>query len=106
MESGWHGMKEASGTSSFRDPVCGMYVRSVSPHRHEHASHEYRFCGAGCLEKFRADPDRYLNKPEAASRQTGRRTVTQTAREAIYTCPMHPEVHPRGPGACPKCGMA
>src|SRR5262249_22208007 len=26
--------------------------------------------------------------------------------EAIYTCPMHPEVHRPGPGACPVCGMA
>lgn len=25
---------------------------------------------------------------------------------AWYTCPMHPEVRQRGPGACPKCGMA
>jgi Cu+-exporting ATPase len=25
---------------------------------------------------------------------------------AIYTCPMHPEVRRRGPGNCPKCGMA
>jgi Cu+-exporting ATPase len=25
---------------------------------------------------------------------------------AIYTCPMHPEVRQRGPGSCPKCGMA
>jgi len=24
----------------------------------------------------------------------------------IYTCPMHPEVHQKGPGVCPKCGMA
>jgi Cu+-exporting ATPase len=23
-----------------------------------------------------------------------------------YTCPMHPDVHSAGPGACPKCGMA
>src|SRR5205085_11306862 len=26
--------------------------------------------------------------------------------EAVYTCPMHPEVHQRGPGSCPLCGMA
>ena len=26
--------------------------------------------------------------------------------EAIYTCPMHPEVRQQGPGACPFCGMA
>ncbi len=23
-----------------------------------------------------------------------------------YTCPMHPEVRQKGPGSCPKCGMA
>src|SRR5882724_3157615 len=23
----------------------------------------------------------------------------------MYTCPMHPEIHQEGPGACPKCGM-
>jgi len=26
--------------------------------------------------------------------------------EAIYTCPMHPEIRQKGPGACPICGMA
>ncbi|MDV6347653.1 copper-translocating P-type ATPase [Nitrosomonas sp. Is35] len=26
--------------------------------------------------------------------------------EAIYTCPMHPEVRQTGPGSCPICGMA
>lgn len=25
---------------------------------------------------------------------------------AIYTCPMHPEIRQAGPGSCPKCGMA
>jgi P-type Cu+ transporter len=29
-----------------------------------------------------------------------------SADERIYTCPMHPEVRQRGPGNCPKCGMA
>jgi cation transport ATPase len=24
----------------------------------------------------------------------------------VYTCPMHPEVEQKGPGSCPKCGMA
>lgn len=27
------------------------------------------------------------------------------AEEAIYTCPMHPEVQQKEPGQCPKCGM-
>jgi len=27
-------------------------------------------------------------------------------QDAIYTCPMHPEIRQVGPGTCPKCGMA
>jgi len=27
-------------------------------------------------------------------------------KNAIYTCPMHPEIEQVGPGTCPKCGMA
>ena len=26
--------------------------------------------------------------------------------DAIYTCPMHPQVRQKGPGSCPICGMA
>src|SRR2546426_11245114 len=29
-----------------------------------------------------------------------------TADDRMYTCPMHPEVRQRGPGNCPKSGMA
>ena len=29
-----------------------------------------------------------------------------TSAEAEHTCPMHPEVKQKGPGKCPKCGMA
>lgn len=25
--------------------------------------------------------------------------------EAVYVCPMHPEVRQAAPGNCPKCGM-
>jgi Cu+-exporting ATPase len=30
----------------------------------------------------------------------------QAKTDAVYTCPMHPEVRQVGPGICPKCGMA
>src|SRR5438067_1119264 len=42
-----------------KDPVCGMNVseKSISL---EHEGKTYRFCSKGCLEKFRADPARYL----------------------------------------------
>ena len=26
--------------------------------------------------------------------------------DGLYTCPMHPEIHQKYPGNCPKCGMA
>jgi P-type Cu+ transporter len=49
-----------------RDPVCGM---TVDPARAkataEHAGKTYYFCCAGCAEKFRADPEKYLNAKPA-----------------------------------------
>lgn len=35
-----------------------------------------------------------------------KKTATLDVADPIYTCPMHPEVRQRGPGSCPKCGMA
>ena len=34
------------------------------------------------------------------------KTSSDVDPNAIYTCPMHPEVRQKGPGSCPKCGMA
>ena len=80
------------------DPVCGMKVDPArSRHRHEHAGTVHHFCCGGCQAKFAADPDRYLGAGPAAA---------PAAPDAIYTCPMHPEVRQVGPGACPICGMA
>ena len=51
------------------DPVCGM---TVDPSRakatHESGGKTYYFCCAGCKEKFRVDPEKYLNAhaPRAA----------------------------------------
>ena len=99
-------MGEAVGTSSFRDLVCGMQVQEDSPLRHEYAGQTYRFCGKSCLEKFRADPTRYLTRPEETPTRTAPSTAHPEDSHAIYTCPMHPEVRQTGPGTCPKCGMA
>lgn len=30
---------------------------------------------------------------------------TQKVQPTTYTCPMHPEIHAKKPGKCPKCGM-
>ncbi len=86
-----------------KDPVCGMTVDpSASAGAFRHAGTTYHFCGKGCLERFAADPERYL-RPRAAAPsllEPPPRTTTP------YTCPMHPEVRQLGPGACPLCGMA
>ena len=31
-------------------------------------------------------------------------SANAASADAIYTCPMHPEVRQKGPGKCPKCG--
>ena len=81
------------------DPVCGMSVTPQSKHRVSHASNKYFFCSAGCAAKFAADPEKYLH-PLPAPRAASKRS------DAIYTCPMHPQIRQVGPGNCPICGMA
>lgn len=43
-----------------KDPVCGMTVAADTPHKMEHGGITYLFCNAGCLEKFRKEPSRYI----------------------------------------------
>jgi len=82
-----------------KDPVCGMTVDPArARHRADHAGRTYYFCCAGCRTKFIADPAKYL-RPAPAD-------AAPAAADAIYTCPMHPQVRQAGPGVCPICGMA
>ena len=69
----------------------------------------YYFCSTHCLQKFREDPEQFLNKstaPIASSPVTIQTTVTAPQQRIDYTCPMHPEIVRDGPGNCPICGMA
>ncbi|MEN8176950.1 MAG: heavy metal-binding domain-containing protein, partial [Pseudomonadota bacterium] len=98
---------------SWKDPVCGMTVAEDSDLRLEHQGVEYRFCSTHCLDRFHADPERYL-APETPMADHGPDVDvshycaddTCATSPALYTCPMHPEIRQQGPGACPKCGMA
>jgi Cu+-exporting ATPase len=84
------------------DPVCGMKVDPASAAgTHEHKGVKYFFCSQNCLAQFSADPARYTTAKASAEAIAPRRSG-----EAIYTCPMDPEVRQEGPGSCPKCGMA
>jgi Cu+-exporting ATPase len=83
------------------DPVCGMRIFPSRAAGHlEHEGQTYYFCGRGCLEKFRAAPEKYLKPTEALPPAPPHGDTRE------YTCPMDPEVRQIGPGACPKCGMA
>ena len=43
------------------DPVCGMDVTpETAAGAWEHGGTTYYFCSVGCLERFRADPGRFL----------------------------------------------
>jgi Cu+-exporting ATPase len=116
------------------DPVCGMSIDPASAkHKFEHAGKAYYFCCAGCREKFRADPDRYLSQSAASasamhsgthvvnigSASGAKRSLSNAGivplsgpaeakkeKQIAYVCPMCPEVRASRPGACPRCGMA
>jgi P-type Cu+ transporter len=108
---------------SVKDPVCDM---DVVPDRAagsvEHEGRTYYFCSPRCVERFRADPARFLAKPTASAGGAAvpivhspdlvagsrSRIATSRVREvgASYTCPMHPEIVSDRPGSCPICGMA
>jgi Cu+-exporting ATPase len=64
----------------------------------------YYFCSKGCQAKFVDNPGKFLAPAgEAAAPAVA---AAEGAADAEYTCPMHPEIRQRGPGACPICGMA
>ena len=102
------------------DPVCGMTVtRENAAATIQHDGTEYLFCSTHCADKFRADPERFVTSGDpgmphpAASHSCCSHKHSDHAsqqhegpKDAVYTCPMHPEVRQIGPGDCPKCGMA
>jgi Cu+-exporting ATPase len=114
-----------------RDPVCGMNVNpATAKNLCDHEGRSYYFCCAPCVEKFKANPAKYLNPavpvgasalvtprtaPKAASthhpnqpveRSMAQAHVVPPATASAYVCPMCPEIRESKPGACPSCGMA
>jgi Cu+-exporting ATPase len=98
-----------------------MTVETTSPWKTEREGETYYFCCKGCLDKFVEQgatskpessgeshscccghsgehPHEAMPAKEAAS------TATATAN-ALYTCPMDPEIVQDHPGDCPICGM-
>ena len=82
------------------DPVCGMTVKITgAKNTAVHDGKSHYFCSPRCLEKFTAEPARYLDRDPA-------RPAEAVPAGTIFTCPMHPEIRQIGPGSCPICGMA
>jgi Cu+-exporting ATPase len=98
------------------DPVCGMTVDTAHARgTAEYNGKTYYFCSPGCVTKFKADPEKYLqNQGASPMKAPGSGMVMLGAIGAAkaapngtkYVCPMDPEVVSEKPGACPKCGMA
>ncbi len=91
------------------DPVCGM---EVDPARAaatvEHKNQTFYFCNPHCAERFRQEPERYLqrdraNQPLSVVDET--QPSSASSKGKVYVCPMDPEVRDAAPGPCPKCGM-
>src|SRR3954468_21817743 len=82
------------------------------------ASWSYRgtedyFCHPGCQQRFQANPESFLQRPQPVPVQLQfgkpRKTPPPAASKRAgmtYTCPMHPEIVRDAPGPCPICGMA
>jgi Cu+-exporting ATPase len=90
---------EPSSAKAVVDPVCGMTIDPTDAvGQVDFKGQTYYFCSDVCLERFRSNPDEFVNariQPPAPG-----------PGDTEYTCPMDPEVRQKGPGACPKCGMA
>jgi len=100
MEHSTQGSQSAGGAV---DPVCGMTVEpGPDSLTFQHGGRLYAFCSPHCLERFRSDPAAYV----VAKLETVPAEKPVKLGSGIYTCPMHPEIRQRGPGACPKCAMA
>jgi len=101
-----------------KDPVCGMPVDPAkAAATFEFGGKNYHFCSKRCAERFAVQPEKFLGAPGTAGMHadspahahTSGGTSTEAgaaAKQAKYTCPMHPEIVHIGPGSCPICGMA
>jgi len=96
---------------------------ATAQHLHTPGGKNYYFCCVPCLEKFKAEPAKYLGETPvarspglvmpgaatAAKHSNIYQTTTSliaAAESTPYVCPMCPEVREPKPGTCPSCGMA
>ncbi|MEJ8474628.1 heavy metal translocating P-type ATPase [Roseibium algae] len=97
---GGHAAEAASPGASVIDPVCGMTVMlGKGKPSLTYKGEDYHFCSQKCHDRLEADPYFFLSG-------NNKRKPQPAAANALFTCPMDPEVVQEGPGTCPVCGMA
>jgi P-type Cu+ transporter len=91
---------------------------ATAKHTYDLNGKNYYFCCAPCVEKFKADPAKYLqpkspNTPSglvmlgsAPAKAPSQKPHSAPQPPTAYVCPMCPEVRETKPVACPSCGMA
>ncbi|WP_375551433.1 heavy metal translocating P-type ATPase [Rhodophyticola porphyridii] len=95
-----HTAEPAPGMEIAADPVCGMQVEIGNGARsREYGGDTFWFCSEACEDAFQADPYFY-----ASGSASSRAAIVNP--DAVWTCPMHPEIIRDEPGSCPICGMA
>ena len=63
MVHGGHGGSDAKHI----DPVCGMNVDPEQGYGKMYQRQLYRFCSRNCLDKFEAEPDKFVQKQGGGS---------------------------------------
>lgn len=58
-----HNSHGADSEAKDTDPVCGMDVDMKQGYGKMHDGQLYRFCSRKCLDRFEADPEKYLHQP-------------------------------------------
>ncbi|MCL5287891.1 MAG: heavy metal translocating P-type ATPase [Acidobacteria bacterium] len=84
-------------------------VRAAGKYDYEGTT--YYFCNPRCKEKFQTEPKKYLSAQPSLEHMHAQPAAAPVkpkaaAAQGDYICPMDPEVRQKGPGPCPKCGMA
>ena len=62
MIHGHHGKSDQKDSSKHIDPVCGMEVNVEKGYGKRHEGDLYWFCSRNCLDKFEAEPGKYLKQ--------------------------------------------
>ena len=76
----------AKGQAKALDPVCGMAVDSdCAAGRYEYRGRTYYFCCAGCLDKFKSDPEKYLSGREDSEAAPSGKTAPVTVRPKLVS---------------------